>query len=258
MHSGPGSVTFRLAISCPSHAIALDSSRILFGACGVRPPHRQCRKELIDRMSDNIAREPIKTELENFERVCTLFVEIASRHRTKLLRRADRIPACREDAEDIVQEALLKALRGLPHFRGDSRMETWLYSIMSNAILEHLRNRKNRIVGQQPFIGSEDDEETIFEIPDLRPNPEESCADAEMERLLLSEIDKLDSVCRLTLRACLLENIPYQTVAESLCIGVSAVKSRVFRGRRMLQKVFFESCVENSIHHSPAVSSEDL
>lgn len=209
-------------------------------------------------MSASIAVEPIKSELEDFERVCALFVETTSRRRTKLLRRAGRIPACREEAEDIVQEAFLKALRGLPHFRGDSRMETWLYSIMTNAILEYLRNRKNRILGQQPSICSEDDEETIFEIPDLRPNPEESCADAEMERLLLSEIDKLDSVCRLTLRACLLEDVPYQTVAESLCIGVSAVKSRVFRGRRMLKRVFFENSIENSIHHSPAASSEDL
>ena len=210
-------------------------------------------------MSSKLAAKKIKPEPESSERTNLLFAEVAGRCRARLLLRAHRFAACREEAEDIVQEAYLKALRGLPRFRGDSKMETWLYSIMKNAALEHLRNRKRRGFGRQALVRSENDEETMLEVRDTRSDPEEACVQSEMEQILVSEIDKLDSSCRHTLQMCFLDETPYRTAAESLRVGVSTVKSRVFRGKRMLRKALSPFIVTNLAHdHSFTDRPEEL
>lgn len=210
-------------------------------------------------MSSSLAAENVKQELQSFEKRSLLFAEIAGQCRTRLLLRAHRITPCREEAEDIVQEVYLKALRGLSRFRGDSKMETWLYSIMKNAALEHLRNSKRRGLNRQATLGSGNDNETILEVPDTRIDPEEACARSEMEQILLSEIDKLDSVCGRTVQMCFLDEIPYQAVAESLRVGVSTIKSRVFRCKRMLRKTLSPCFVTSPVQHDSVTDgSEDL
>ena len=160
--------------------------------------------------------------------------------------RAYQIATSWEEAEDIVQEAYLKALRGLPNFRGDSKMESWLYTIVRNAALEHLRNRKRHGLGQQAPIPSDDDDQTMFEIPDTRADPEEACARSEIEQILLAEIEKLDSRCKCTVQMCFLNETPYQVAAEYLGVGVSTIKSRVFRGKRLLSKALSPCAVTNA------------
>jgi RNA polymerase sigma-70 factor (ECF subfamily) len=201
------------------------------------------RKEWTGTVSSSFAAMNVKPE--RVERRNLLFAEVAIQCRTRLLLRAHRITACREEAEDIVQEVYLKALKGLSRFRGDSKMDTWLYSIMKNASLEYLRNRKRRGLDQQASLRPEDDGQSVLEVRDTRTDPEEACARSEIEELLLSEIDKLDSVCKRTLQMCLLEEVPYQTAAKSLQVRVTTIKSRVFRGRRMLRKALSPGFVSN-------------
>jgi RNA polymerase sigma-70 factor (ECF subfamily) len=191
--------------------------------------------------------EKVKLAQESHEVRNLMFAEAASQCRAMLLSRAHRIAGSREEAEDIVQDVYLKALKGLPRFRGDSKMETWLYSIMRNAALEHLRNRKRRVADQQTFVRSENDEETTLEVPDTRADPEEACARSEMEQILLSEIDKLDSGCRHTLQMCFLNETPYLIAAESLHVRVSTVKSRVFRSKRILRKALSPCFATSSV-----------
>lgn len=210
-------------------------------------------------MSHNLAVEQVKPELESLEIRNLLFAEMADQCRAKLLMRAHRIAAWREEAEDIVQEVYMKALKGLPRFRGNSKMETWLYAIMKNAALEHLRNRKRRGFDRQSLVRCEKDEKTMLEIPDTRADPEEACARSEIEEILLSEIAKLDSGYRRTVQMCFLEEIPYRIAAESLSVTVNTVKSRVFRSKRILRKAL-SPCLATSLvqHHLLTDQSEDL
>ncbi len=93
-------------------------------------------------------------------------------------------------------------------------METWLYSIMNNAALEHLRKCKRHGFDRQAHVRSENDEETTLDVPDTRADPEEACAQSEMEQIMLSEIAKLDSACRRTLQMCFLDETPYRAAAK--------------------------------------------
>src|SRR5579863_7130839 len=103
------------------------------------------------------------------------FVEMAQKHRVRLLWVARRMTKSHEEAEDIVQDALLKAFRALPQFRGDSRMDTWLHAIVRNMALAHLRSRKGRIeLPLEPF-GIEGDDLPVHEVPDPGESPEEYC-----------------------------------------------------------------------------------
>ena len=72
------------------------------------------------------------------------FLETAERRRPQLLRMARRLTQSNEDAEDIVQEAFMKAYKALARFRGESQMSSWLGAIVQNTAHEHLRNRRGR------------------------------------------------------------------------------------------------------------------
>ena len=70
------------------------------------------------------------------------FVQAAERRRAYYLRLARRVTPCHQEAEDIVQDALLRAFRNLPQFRGEAQMTTWLQTIVQNAAREWLRERR--------------------------------------------------------------------------------------------------------------------
>ena len=78
------------------------------------------------------------------------FLETAERRRPQLLRMARRLTNSNEDAEDIVQEALMKAYKALEKFRGESQMSSWLGAIVQNTAHEHLRSRRNRVFVSDP------------------------------------------------------------------------------------------------------------
>lgn len=163
------------------------------------------------------------------------FVEMAQKQRAMLVWVALRVTSSREEAEDIVQEALLKAFRALPRFRGDSRMDTWLHTIVHNAAVEYLRNRKGRIEISldQPRSGTED--APPRELADPGKNPEEFYARKEIEDILRSGMNEMTSMCRLAIQMCILQELPYRAVANDLNVTLSALKSRVFHGKRMLR-----------------------
>ncbi len=163
------------------------------------------------------------------------YLEVAQKQRGRLLQLARRTTRCDDEAEDIVQEAFLKAFRALPKFRGDSRMDTWLHTIVRNSALDYVRNRKGRIVLSldQPLSG--DNTNPAHDLPDPRMNPEESCKRTELENVLHSGMNEVTSMCKLALERCVLQELPCRVVADDLNVSVATVKSRVLRGKRMLR-----------------------
>lgn len=163
------------------------------------------------------------------------FVELARKHRTRLQWVAWRITKNHEEAEDIVQEALLRAFGALPRFRGDSRMETWLQSIVRNMALVHLRNRKGRVELPLEPVGENADTPAL-RFPDPAESPEEYCERRERETILRSSMGQVTSMCKVALQLCILEELPYRAVANDLNISIGTLKSRVFHGKRMLRQ----------------------
>jgi RNA polymerase sigma-70 factor (ECF subfamily) len=162
------------------------------------------------------------------------FLETIERRRPQLLRMARRMTQCNEDAEDILQEAFLKAYKALAKFRGESQMSSWLGAIVQNTAHEHLRSRRNRVFVSIEYLCRADNEVVEIDLPDPGRNPEEICENREMETILREEVGKLGHVCRRAIEMCMLEENPQLAAASSLNLSVATMKSRVFRGKRIL------------------------
>jgi RNA polymerase sigma-70 factor (ECF subfamily) len=164
------------------------------------------------------------------------FLETAERRRPQLLRMARRMTQCNEDAEDILQEAFMKAFKALARFRGESQMSSWLGAIVQNTAHEHLRSRRGRVFISIEYLCKKDNEVVEIDLPDPGKNPEEIWESKEMENILREEVGKLGLVCRRAIEMCVLDERPQLAAASSLNLSVATMKSRVFRGKRILSR----------------------
>jgi RNA polymerase sigma-70 factor (ECF subfamily) len=164
------------------------------------------------------------------------FAEVAERRRTQLLWLAQRITNNREEAEDILQEALLKAFKNLAQFRGEAQMGTWITVIVQNTGREWLRKRKGHVCLPLEEVRNRDDVPLVLDFPDPGRNPEQCYEHDEMEGILLSEIDALHSVSKRAIEMCVLEEHSHREAANALGVNVFTIKSRVFHGKRMLRR----------------------
>jgi RNA polymerase sigma-70 factor (ECF subfamily) len=173
------------------------------------------------------------------------FTQVAEKHRPQLLWLAQRITPQREEAEDIVQEALLKAFRSLAQFRGDAQMSTWLRAIVQNTARDWLRNQKGRVHLPLEQTHPGEGAGVTLDFPHPAESPEESCEREELERILRREIKKLNSVSQRALQLCVLEELSHRAAARALDISVITVKSRVFSGKQRLKRAV---CLQLGMH----------
>jgi RNA polymerase sigma-70 factor (ECF subfamily) len=176
------------------------------------------------------------------------FMRASEQCRAQLLWQAQRFTNSREEAEDIVQEALFRAFKNLPRFRGESQMGTWLHVIVRNVGFEWLRNRKGRTYLPLEYGRNRDDEPQILDFPDPGRNPEQCCERREMEDILLSEIDELNSLCKSAIQMCALEEVSQLEAANALGVNVFTIKSRIFHGKRMLKRAICMRTGEPDFH----------
>ena len=162
------------------------------------------------------------------------FLETAERRRPQLLRMARRLTQCHEDAEDILQESFMKAYKALAKFRGESQMSSWLGAIVQNTAHEHLRSKRNRVFVSIEYLSKKDNEFVEIDLPDPSCNPEETWQGKEMENIVREEVSKLSFVCRHAIELCVLEERQQTAAASALNLSVATMKSRVFRGKRIL------------------------
>jgi RNA polymerase sigma-70 factor (ECF subfamily) len=162
------------------------------------------------------------------------FEELFFRHQQRVLGVAQRITNNREDAEDVVQESFHKAFLHLDTFQEKSRFSTWLTRIAMNEAFMLLRRRRGvfEVLPETPDDGVKSGSEAFV---DQRPNPEESCWQRERNNVLTKAINRLSPTIR---RAILLRDIEERSVkemAQILGTSITAVKARVFQGRRKLR-----------------------
>ena len=164
------------------------------------------------------------------------FEQLVRCHEPKIFALAMRYTGIREDAEDVVQEALQKAFIHLHKFEGKSSFSTWLTRIAINEALMLLR--KGRALREMSMSDSAEDEHPFsrLEIPEPGLDPEANLLKHEAADLLRSSIDKLNAKLRTTIELRELSELSTQETAKRLGLSVHAVKSRIFQGRKTLQK----------------------
>ena len=165
------------------------------------------------------------------------FNELVNRHARKIFRLTRHITGNREDAEDALQEAFLKAYSRLPQFQGDSQFYTWLVRIAVNESLMKLRKRKSGgfSVSLDEPIETEDDF-LPREIVAWDENPEQKYAQQELQEILDRAVSSLPPIFRTVFVLRDLEQLSTEEAAEALNLSVAAVKSRLLRARLQLRE----------------------
>lgn len=164
------------------------------------------------------------------------FEELVKRYDRKLLRIAQHLMHNREDAEDIVQEAFLKAFLHLDQFREDSKFSTWLIRITLNQSLMKLRKQKpTREVSLDKDFQSEEDAFPV-DVEDWAPNPEELYRATELREILRKTLEELSQGLRVVFVLRDMEGLSLAQTAEALGLSLAAVKARSFRARLELRE----------------------
>lgn len=163
------------------------------------------------------------------------FEELVRRYDRNVFRIANHITHNTEDAEDVVQEAFLKAYQNLGNFQEQSKFYTWLVRIAVNEALMKLRRRRtDKTVSIDQDIETEED--TIpREIADWAPNPEQQYSQEELRDILARTIQGLPAGFRTVFVLRDVEGLSTEETAEALELSVPAVKSRLLRARLQLR-----------------------
>src|SRR5271165_6677557 len=166
----------------------------------------------------------------------TAFEELVRRYDRNVFRIAQHITQNREDAEDVVQDAFIKAYTNLKQFQGQSKFYTWLVRIAVNEALMKLRRRRpERTVSLDEEIKTEDDS-VPREVADWSPNPEQQYSQAELREILQRTIQGLPPSFRTVFVLRDVEGLSTEETAAALDLSIPAVKSRLLRARLQLRE----------------------
>src|ERR1700685_4225926 len=146
-----------------------------------------------ERIELNAVRTPaVEPTTLSFEEKLAAYLQFAKEHREQLIWMAQRMTNNRADAEEIVQEAFLRAFKNLARFRGESKMGTWLSVIVRNIGLERLRNQKGVVCLPLEWVQKDEENPLCYDLPDPGRNPEQHCESRELENIMLSQIDQMN------------------------------------------------------------------
>jgi len=164
------------------------------------------------------------------------FVELSGRYSTFVRSKIYQILRNREDAEDALQEAILRAFSRLDQFRGSSRFSTWFIRIAINQALMLLRKRRISAEISYDMIGEPRAGRDIWELADHAPSPEMIYVKTEVEERLQGAVQRLPTSFRSIVDLFHGEDYSMQETAEALGISLAAAKSRLMRARLTLRR----------------------
>jgi RNA polymerase sigma factor (sigma-70 family) len=164
------------------------------------------------------------------------FDALCKRYAQQLLRAALRITRNREDSEDAVQDALMRAFVHLRDFDGRSSFATWLTRIAINSALMILRKKRSSHETAMAGTDYSGAEGPGYEIPDHAPNPERRYAQTEKERILKKAVRRLRPTLRQVVEIQQLQECSMRETADAMRISVAATKARLFHAKVALRK----------------------
>src|SRR3954452_5721666 len=164
-----------------------------------------------------------------------LFYELVKPYERRVYAAALAILRNDADAEDVAQEAMLKALSNIRQFRAEARFSTWLIQITVNEALMRRRRERNGIMEAIDDQRDQDGEYTPRDFADWREIPSEALERQEVRQKLAQALASLDRKYREVFVLRDMEQLNIQETAEALGISIAAVKTRLLRARLMLR-----------------------
>jgi RNA polymerase sigma-70 factor (ECF subfamily) len=169
----------------------------------------------------------------------------ALQHMEALYRTALRMTKNESDAEDLVQEAYVKAYRFWDHFETGSNCRAWLFKIMTNIFINEYRSK-----ARSPMSVNVDELDDNFLFGQLAAdkttkNPEQELFSRVIDDDVKKAIESLPDDFRLVVVLAFLEGFSYQEIADIMDLQLGTVKSRLHRGRKLLQKALWDYAIKN-------------
>jgi RNA polymerase sigma-70 factor (ECF subfamily) len=162
--------------------------------------------------------------------------ELVRKYERQVFRIAQHITQNREDAEDVMQDAFLKAYEKLDQFQGNSKFYTWLVRIAVNESLMRLRKRRTgKMVSIDEDVETEEGS-VPRDLADWAPDPEQNYNQSELAEILRKTIQGLPQGFRIVFVLRDVEGLSTEETAETLGLSVPAVKSRLLRARLQLRE----------------------
>ena len=161
------------------------------------------------------------------------FAVLVDRYKDRGMTLAVRILGSREEAEEVLQDAFVRAYRGLRDFRSEAKFSTWFYRILYNLCMTRLSRRKG-----SPTRVEQDEElnsETVSGDSEV-PTPLQIAETQELRAILLEEISRLPDHFRAAVTLFYLEDLSYGDLALTLNLPLGTVKTNLFRARVLLRQ----------------------
>jgi RNA polymerase sigma-70 factor (ECF subfamily) len=167
------------------------------------------------------------------------FDEMVSRYWDRIYGMVNQLLRNSQDAEEVTQDAFIRAHRGLANFRGDSAFSTWLYQIATNLARNRYwywwRRKRDKSVSFDAPVSADNATTLADLIPAEMETPDDITVTQEFVARIAVSMEKLSAKHReiLTLRN--IKNLSYEEIADILSISVGTVKSRIARARESLR-----------------------
>jgi RNA polymerase sigma-70 factor, ECF subfamily len=167
------------------------------------------------------------------------FEALVNRYKDRIYSYVSRMLHDPIEAEDIAQETFVRAYQSLPHFRGASSLQTWLYRIASNLVIDSVRRQKRRednAVSLDAPVDTEDGD-MQRELRDERRGPAELAESSVIQEEVRRAVARISPKLRPVLVMYDLQGMSYQEIAEILGCPLGTVKSRLFNARMQLKEL---------------------
>jgi RNA polymerase sigma-70 factor (ECF subfamily) len=175
------------------------------------------------------------------------FEVLVQRYKNRVYRLVYHVVANKEEAEDISQDIFLKVYRSLPALDQPGSFARWLYRVAMNSALDALdkSQRRSRVIAsleRPPASPGKQETDPLERQAMSAPGPEEQVIQEELRECIKRVLRQLEKNQVRVLMMRDVEDLPYEDIAESLGVGLSATKMRIHRARLAFQKLFMESC----------------
>jgi len=184
-------------------------------------------------MSDSVIDQALVERVQQGDK--RAFDLLVKKYQHKVLTVVGRYISDHSEAQDVTQEAFIKAYRALPKFRGDSAFYTWIYRIAINTAKNYLVSRGRRPPDSDVDIADGELFETGQRLRDVN-SPEAQLLTDEIQRTVWQALDELSEDLRAALTLREFEGLSYEEIAEILGCPVGTVRSRIFRAREAIDE----------------------
>jgi RNA polymerase sigma-70 factor (ECF subfamily) len=151
---------------------------------------------------------------------------------------AYRLTGNRDDAEDLTQEAYLRAYRSFGTYNRQLPFEGWFFRILSNLFIDLLRRRPKQkpLSLDHPMGDDEAEQNLLLQLPDEKANPESNLLENVMDERLQNALAVLPESFRRAVLLCDVEGHSYEEIAALMGSSIGTVRSRIHRGRALLRR----------------------